>query len=81
MLMYPALFDNLIHFFFPRSSFVVDEIDLDRSVVVLADKSMGLKVEVKLDSGRKLTRAKVIAPYDVLVEYEDGTSKKVRFLK
>jgi hypothetical protein len=60
---------------------VVDEINHDRSVVVLADKSMGLKVEVKLDSGRNFKSAIVIAPYDVLVEYDDGTSKKVRFLK
>ena len=60
---------------------MVDEIDHDRGVVILADKSMGLKVEVKLESGRQLKRAKVVAPYDVLVEYEDGTSKKVRFLK
>jgi len=79
--MYPALLNKLIHFFFPRSSFVVDEINHDHSVVVLVDKSMGLKVEVKLDSDRKLKSAKVVAPYDVLVEYDDGTSKKVRFLK
>ncbi len=75
------IFNKILNFFSPTSSFVVDEFDHDRNVVVLADKSIGLRVDIKLDGGRKFKSAKIVAPYDVLVEYEDGMTKRLRFLE
>lgn len=72
--------NKIMHFFSPISAFVVDEVDHVRSVIVVADKSMGFNVEVKVGEGQKIKSAKIIAPYDMMVSYEDGTSQKVRFL-
>ena len=69
---------NLI---FPeRSSFVVDEIDHLRKVVVLEDKELSLRVEIPVGD-KKLKDVKIVEPYKVLLTYEDGSEIKKKILK
>ena len=69
---------NLI---FPRnSSFVINEIDHDRNVVVLEDKQFSLKIEIPIGN-KTLKQAKIIAPYAVQLTYEDGSKQIKEILK
>ena len=72
---------KIIEFFIPpRSSFVVEEIDLIRNVVVIEDKHFGIRAEVNIGN-KELKEAKIAGPYCVTLHYKDGTSKKSRFMK
>ena len=67
--------------FFPeKSSFVIDEVDFLRNVVVLEDKQFHLRVEVPIGD-KPLKSVNIVGPYAVLLTYEDGTTKKKRILK
>jgi hypothetical protein len=67
--------------FFPgKSSFVIDEVDFLRNVVVLEDKQLHLRVEVPIGD-KPLKSVNIVEPYAVLLTYEDGTTKKKRILK
>jgi hypothetical protein len=72
---------KLLEFFLPaRSSFVVEEIDPIRNVVILEDKHFGIRAEVNIGT-KELKTAKIAGPYCVVLQYKDGTSKKTRFMK
>ncbi len=64
----------------PQSSFVIDEVDHLRNVVVLEDKHFSIRVEIPIGD-KPLKDAKVIAPYVVLLTYQDGSTKKKRILQ
>ncbi|OZA15733.1 MAG: hypothetical protein B7Y05_02625 [Polynucleobacter sp. 24-46-87] len=64
----------------PRSSFVVEEVDPIRNVLVLEDKQFGIRAEVNIGP-KELREAKIAGPYCVVLHYKDGTSKKARFMK
>ena len=67
--------------FFPeRSSFVVEEVDHLRNVVVLEDKQFSLRVEIPIGD-KPLKEVKIIEPYVLLLRYEDGSEQKKRILK
>lgn len=63
-----------------RSDFVISEVNYFRNVVVLEDEHLGIQVEVQIGD-KPLIEAKVIAPYVVLLTYQDGTTQKKRILK
>ncbi|WP_114654170.1 hypothetical protein [Polynucleobacter necessarius] len=72
---------KLLEFILPaRSSFVIEEIDPIRNVVVLEDKQFGIRAEVNIGP-KELREAKIAGPYCVALHYKDGTSKKTRFMK
>lgn len=64
----------------PRSSFVVEEVDPIRNVLVLEDKQFGIRAEVNIGP-KELKSARIAGPYCVVLHYKDGTSKKTRFMK
>lgn len=64
----------------PQSSFVIDELDHLRNVVVLEDRHFSIRVEIPIGD-KSLKEAKVIAPYIVLLTYQDGSTEKKRILK
>ena len=67
--------------FFPiRSSFVVEEVDYLRNVVVLEDKQFSLRVEIPIGD-KPLKEVKIVAPYVLLLKYEDGSEQKKQILK
>ena len=70
----------LKNLFIPKtSSFVVEELDHLRNVVVVEDKQLGLRVEIP--SGNKpLKKAEIVGPYHLLLTYHDGSSIKKRIL-
>ena len=74
------MFTFLKNLFFPKtSSFVVEELDHLRNVVVVEDKQLGLRVEIP--SGNKpLKKAEIVGPYHLLLTYHDGSSIKKRIL-
>ncbi|HQR84985.1 MAG: hypothetical protein B7Y05_09160 [Polynucleobacter sp. 24-46-87] len=75
------MFKKLFEFILPaRSSFVIEEIDPIRNVVVLEDKQFGIRAEVNIGN-KELKTAKIAGPYCVVLHYKDGTSKKARFMK
>ena len=75
------MFKKLLEFILPaRSSFVIEEIDPIRNVVVLEDKQFGIRAEVNIGF-KELREAKIAGPYCVALHYKDGTSKKTRFMK
>ena len=63
-----------------RSSFVVNEVDHLRKVVVVEDKQLGLKVEITFGD-KALKKVKIIEPYAVLLTYQDGTKVQKPILK
>jgi len=63
-----------------RSSFVVNEVDHLRKVVVVEDKQLGLKVEIPFGD-KALKKVKIIEPYAVLLTYQDGTKVQKPILK
>lgn len=63
-----------------HSSFVIQEVDHMRRVVVLEDKLLNLRVEV-LIGDKSLRDVKIIEPYAVLLTYADGSKVKKRILK
>ena len=63
-----------------RSSFVVEEIDLIRNVVVVEDKGFGIRCEVHIGN-KELIGAKIAGPYCVALHYKDGSIKRSRFLR
>jgi|UniRef100_UPI004048B277 hypothetical protein len=72
---------KILNFLTPnQSSFVVDEIDYIRNVVVLEDKHFGIRAEVNIGN-KELKEAKIAGPYCVVLHYKDGTTKKSRFMK
>lgn len=72
---------KLFNFFFePRSSFVVEEIDPIRNIVILEDKQFGIRTEVNIGE-KALKEVKIVGPYCVILHYQDGSTKKVRFMK
>lgn len=71
----------LKNIFFPvRSSFVVEEVDHLRNVVVLEDKQFSLRVEIPIGD-KPLKEVKIVAPYVLLLKYEDGSEQKKRILR
>jgi len=71
----------LKNFFFPvRSSFVIEEVDHLRNVVVLEDKQLSLRVEIPIGD-KPLKEVKIVEPYVLLLRYEDGSEQKKRILK
>ena len=70
----------LKNLFFPKtSSFVVEELDHLRNVVVVEDKHLGLRIEIP--SGNKpLKKAEIVGPYHLLLTYHDGSFIKKRIL-
>ena len=64
----------------PISSFVIDEVDNLRNVVVVEDKDLSLRVEIPIGE-KPLKEAKIVEPYSILLIYEDGTVQKKRILK
>lgn len=75
--MFP-FFRNLL--ILPISSFVINEVDNFRNVVVLEDKDLNLRVEIPIGE-KPLKEVKIVEPYAVLLTYEDGTTQKKRILK
>lgn len=72
---------KLLEFFLPaRSSFVIEEIDPIRNVVILEDKHFGIRAEVNIGD-KELKTAKIAGHYCVVLHYKDGTRKKTRFMK
>lgn len=63
-----------------RSSFVLEEIDQLRKVVVLEDRQFSLRVEIPIGD-KPLKKASIICPYAVLLTYEDGSQVKKKILK
>lgn len=63
-----------------KSAFVLEEVDHLRKVVVLEDKQLSLRVEIPVGD-KPLKSATIIAPYTILLTYEDGTQKKKQILK
>lgn len=75
------MLQKLLEILFPPiSSFVIEEINLVRNVVVLEDKDFGIRAEVSIGL-KELKSAKLSGPYCVVLYYADGTSKKTRFMK
>jgi hypothetical protein len=75
------MFSFLKNLFFPvRSSFVVEEVDHLRNVVVLEDKELSLRVEIPIGD-KPLKEVQIVAPYVLLLRYEDGSEQKKRILK
>lgn len=75
------MFKKILEFFLPpRSSFVIEEIDSIRNVVVLEDKQFGIRAEVNIGE-KELKEAKIAGPYCVVLHYKDGTNRKARFMK
>lgn len=75
------MFNKLLDYLFPpRSSFVIEEIDPIRNILVLEDKHFGIRAEVNIGS-KELKEAKIVGPYSVVLHYKDGTSQKTRFMK
>ncbi len=64
----------------PISSFVIDEVDNFRNVVVVEDKDLSLRIEIPIGE-KPLKEAKIVEPYSILLTYEDGTVQKKRILK
>lgn len=62
------------------SSFVIEEVDHLRGVVILEDKQLSFRVEIPIGE-KTLKTAKIIEPYAVLLTYEDGSETKKRILK
>jgi hypothetical protein len=63
----------------PISSFVINEVDNSRNVVVLEDKDLSLKVEIPIEE-KPLKEVRIVEPYAILLTYEDGTVQKKRIL-
>ena len=63
-----------------RSSFILEEVDRLRKVVVMEDKQFSLRVEIPIGD-KPLKNASIICPYAVLLTYEDGTQVKKKILK
>ena len=63
-----------------RSSFVVEEVDHLRNVIVLEDKQLSLRVEIPIGD-KPLKEVKIIEPYVLLLRYQDGSEQKKRILK
>jgi hypothetical protein len=75
------MLNKLLEFILPtRSSFVIEEVDPIRNVVVLEDKQFGIRAEVNIGP-KELREAKIAGAYCVALHYKDGTSKKIRFMK
>lgn len=62
------------------SSFVIEDIDHIRNVVVLEDKQLSLRVEIPIGE-KPLKEVKIIEPYAILLTYEDGSKQKKKILK
>ena len=63
----------------PRSSFVIEEVDHFRNVVVVEDKQFSLRIEIPIDN-KPLKHATIVAPYDILLTYIDGSQQKKKIL-
>lgn len=61
------------------SSFIVEEVDHLRRIVILEDKQLSLRVEIPIGE-KPLKSVKIIEPYAVLLTYEDGSKTKKRIL-
>jgi hypothetical protein len=64
----------------PKSSFVINEVDNFRNVVVVEDKDLSLRVEIPIGE-KPLKEVNIVEPYAILLTYEDGTTQKKRILK
>jgi hypothetical protein len=62
------------------SSFVINEVDHVRNVVILEDMQLSLRVEIPIGE-KTLKEAKIIEPYAILLTYEDGSQQKKKILK
>ena len=74
------MFDYLKNLIFPpRSSFVLEEIDHLRKVVVMEDKQLSLRVEIPIGD-KPLKHATILCPYAILLTYQDGSQQKKKIL-
>jgi hypothetical protein len=62
------------------SAFEIVDINYADRVIVLEDKQLGYSVEVAF-SDQELQSVKIVEPYVILINYQDGTSEKKEFLK
>jgi len=62
------------------SSFVINEVDHARNLVILEDKQLSLRVEIPIGE-KTLKEAKIVEPYAILLTYEDGSQQKKKILK
>lgn len=75
------MFKKILDFLTPtRSSFVVEEVDPIRNVVVVEDKHFDIRAEVNIGN-KELKEAKISGPYCITLHYTDGSTKKTRFMK
>lgn len=63
----------------PHNSFVIDEVDHLRNIVVLEDKQLSLRVEIPIGD-KPLKEVEIVEPYTILITYEDGSKQKKRIL-
>jgi len=61
------------------SSFVIEEVDHLRRVVVLEDKQLSLRIEIPIGEN-PLKTAEIVEPYTILLTFEDGSKTKKRIL-
>jgi len=74
------MFSFLKKFLAPTlSSFVIEEVDQMRNVVVVEDKQLSLRVEIPIGE-KPLKEAKIVEPYAILLTYEDGSKLKKKIL-
>jgi hypothetical protein len=74
------MFQTLKKWLFPSiSSFVIEEIDHIRNIVVCEDKRLGLRVEV-LTANKPVKEARIVGPYEILLTYQDGTTQIKKIL-
>jgi hypothetical protein len=74
------MFQTIKNWLFPSiSSFVIEEIDLIRNIVVCEDKKLGLRVEV-LTANKPVKEVRIAGPYSILITYQDGTTQTKKIL-
>ena len=75
------MLNSLKNLFNPsKSGFVLEEVDHFRKVVIVQDAQFGLSIEIPV-SDKPLKSAKIIAPYTIILVYEDGTQEEKRILR
>lgn len=74
------MFQTIKNWLFPSiSSFVIEEIDHLRNLIVCEDKNLGLRVEV-LTASKPIKDAWITGPYSILITYQDGTTQTKKIL-
>ncbi len=64
----------------PRSNhFSITHIDHENKYVLVEDKELGLEIKL-LWGQKKLKEAKIVGPYEIQFNYEDGSSRTIPIL-